>query len=138
VAAVAESHPLAAAQDIPLATLADETIELWPASMSPGYHDAVVDACRDAGFEPRLDEQGAGSAVWGTIARGQGAGLVVASTRSQLPRGLILVPLAPPTPSLAIDPRRAERRTAPVVTRRVDVAARVATDRGWLAGSEEG
>jgi hypothetical protein len=111
VAAVAESHPLAAAQDIPLATLADETIELWPASMSPGYHDAVVDACRDAGFEPRLDEQGAGSAVWGTIARDQGAGLVVASMRSQLPRG------PHPGTARAADalpghrPRLAERRT---------------------------
>ena len=137
VAAVAESHPLAAAEDIPLAALADETIELWPASMSPGYHDAVVAACREAGFEPRLDEQGAGSAVWGTIARGQGAGVVVASMRSQLPRGLILVPLAPPMPALAIDIVWQSDGTAPVVTRFVGVAARVATDRGWLAGSEE-
>jgi hypothetical protein len=56
--------------------------------------------------------------------------------RSQLPRGLILVPLAPPTPSLAIDLAWQSDGTAPVVTRLVDVAARVATDRGWLAGSE--
>jgi DNA-binding transcriptional LysR family regulator len=59
VAAVAENHPLAAEPQVSLAALADETIELWPQTMSPGYYDSVVAACRDAGFEPRLDEQAA-------------------------------------------------------------------------------
>jgi DNA-binding transcriptional LysR family regulator len=132
VAAVAENHPLAAQRHIPLAALADETIELWPQTMAPGYYDAVVAACRDAGFEPRLDEQAAGSTVWGNIARCRGVGLVVGSLRDQLPRGLTLVALAAPAPTLAIDLVWPIDRTTPAVRRLIVVADRLAQDRAWL------
>jgi DNA-binding transcriptional LysR family regulator len=132
VAAVADHHPLAAAQRIPLAALADETIELWPHTMSPGYYDAVAAACRDAGFEPRRDEQAAGAAVWGNIARGRGVGLVVGSLGYQLPRGVTLVPLAGPAPALSIDLVWPVDRITPAVRRLIEVADRLAQDRGWL------
>ena len=132
VAAVAENHPLAAEPHIPLAALADETIELWPHTMSPGYYDSVVAACRDAGFEPRLDEQAAGSTVWGHIARGRGVGLVVGSLRHQLPRGLTLLPLATPAPTLNIDLVWPIDRTTPAIRRLIVVADRLAHDQGWL------
>jgi DNA-binding transcriptional LysR family regulator len=132
VAAVATNHPLAAAERIALAALADEMVELWPQTMSPGYYDAVVAACREAGFEPILDEQAAGSTVWGNIARGRGVGLVVASLRHQLPRGLTLVPLASPAPTLAIDLAWPVDRLTPAVRRLVDVADQLAQDRDWL------
>jgi DNA-binding transcriptional LysR family regulator len=132
VAAVAENHPLAAEPHIPLAALADETIELWPHTMSPGYYDSVVAACRDAGFEPRLDEQAAGSTVWGHIARGRGVGLVVGSLRHQLPRGLTLLPLAAPAPTLTIDLVWPIDRTRPAIRRLIVVADRLAQDQGWL------
>lgn len=132
VAAVAENHPLAAEPHLPLAALADETIELWPHTMSPGYYDSVVAACRDAGFEPRLDEQAAGSTVWGHIARGRGVGLVVGSLRHQLPRGLTLLPLATPAPTLNIDLVWPIDRTTPAIRRLIVVADRLAHDEGWL------
>jgi DNA-binding transcriptional LysR family regulator len=131
VAAVAENHPLATEPQVPLAALADETIELWPQTMSPGYYDSVVAACRDAGFEPRLDEQAAGSTVWGHIARGRGVGLVVGSLRHQLPRGLTLLPLATPAPALTIDLVWPTDRTTPAIRRLIIVADRLAEDRGW-------
>ena len=132
VAAVAENHPLAAEPHLPLAALADETIELWPHTMSPGYYDSVVAACRDAGFEPRLDEQAAGSTVWGNIARGRGVGLVVGLLRHQLPRGLTLLPLATPAPTLNIDLVWPIDRTTPAIRRLIVVADRLAHDEGWL------
>jgi DNA-binding transcriptional LysR family regulator len=135
VAAVPENHPLAAEEQVPLAALADQTIELWPQTMSPGYYDAVVAACRSAGFEPRLDEQAAGSTVWGDIARGRGVGLVVASLRHQLPLGLTLRPLLPPAPTLAIDLVWPTERTTPAVRRLIEVAGRLAQDLGWLTRS---
>jgi len=135
VAAVAENHPLATEQTIPLAALAEETIELWPETMSPGYYDAVIAACRDAGFEPRRDEQAAGSTVWGNIARGRGVGLVVGSLRLQLPRGLTLITLAAPAPMLAIDLAWLADRATPAIRRLVDVADRLAQERAWLGGS---
>jgi DNA-binding transcriptional LysR family regulator len=132
VAAVADTHPLAGAQRIPLAALADETIELWPHTMAPGYYDAVAAACRDAGFEPRRDEQAAGAAVWGNIARGRGVGLVVGSLRYQLPRGVTLVPFAPPAPTLDIDLVWPVDGSTPAVRRLMEAADRLAQDRGWL------
>lgn len=132
VAAVAENHPMAGEHEIPLAALSDQTIELWPQTMAPGYYDAVIAACRDAGFEPRLDEQAAGSAVWGNIARGRGVGLVVGSLRHQLPRGLTLVPLAAPAPPLAIDLVWPAERSTPAIRRLIEVADRLAQERSWL------
>jgi DNA-binding transcriptional LysR family regulator len=129
---VADTHPLAGAQRIPLAALADETIELWPHTMAPGYYDAVAAACRDAGFEPRRDEQAAGAAVWGNIARGRGVGLVVGSLRYQLPRGVTLVPFAPPAPTLDIDLVWPVDGSTPAVRRLMEAADRLAQDRGWL------
>jgi DNA-binding transcriptional LysR family regulator len=132
VAAVADDHPLAAEREVRLAALAGQTIELWPQAMAPGYFDAVVAACRDAGFEPRLDEQAAGSTVWGNIARGRGVGLVVGSLRYQLPRGLALIELAAPAPALAIDLVWPTNRTTPAIRRLVEAADQVARERGWL------
>src|SRR5262249_38186387 len=74
--ATAEKHPLAEQKEVELSTLRNETLELWPRDMAPGYYDAIVAACRTAGFEPDVDEQGAGSTVWGYIAQGRGVGLV--------------------------------------------------------------
>jgi len=101
--------------------------------MSPGYYDAVVAACREAGFEPRLDERAAGSTVWGDIARGRGVGLVVGSLRHQLPRGLTLRPLVPPAPTLAVDLVWPADRVTPAALRLIDVADRLARDRAWIA-----
>ena len=98
--------------------------------MSPGYYDAVVAACRDAGFEPRLDEQ-ADSTVWGNIARGRGVGLVVRSLGHQLPRGLSLIALTPPSPTLTIDLVWPAERTTPAVRRLVGIADRLAQVRSW-------
>jgi DNA-binding transcriptional LysR family regulator len=137
VAAVADNHPLATQPHIALAGLADQTVELWPHAMAPGYYDAVLAACRDAGFEPRLDDQAAGSTVWGNIARSRGVGLVVESLRYQLPRGITLVPLTAPAPTLAIDLVWPTIRTTPALQRVVAVADQLAHDRGWLRDPDQ-
>ena len=69
--AVGEGHRLADREQIELAGLRDETLELWPHEMAPGYYDAIIAACRTAGFEPHVDQHGAGSTVWGYIAEGR-------------------------------------------------------------------
>ena len=85
--AVGDRHPLAEAASVELPRVAGERFELWPREMSPGYYDAILAACRAAGFDPELDEHAAGSTVWGFIAQGRGVGLVVSSLIEQLPRG---------------------------------------------------
>ncbi len=132
MAAVGEGHRLASAAQTTVADLRDETIEVWPREMAPGYHDAVVAACRAAGFEPRIDEHAAGSTVWGSIAQGRGVGLVVRSLVEQLPRGVVLVALAPPAPRLTVDLVWHEAAATPAIERVLDAATAVGAERGWL------
>jgi DNA-binding transcriptional LysR family regulator len=129
--AVAESHRLADSEQIELARLGDETLELWPREMAPGYHDAIVAACRTAGFEPKVDRRGAGATVWGYIAQGRGVGLVVSSLIEQLPRGVKLVDLAPPRPMLTVNAVWRRDHEIPAVERVLSAARLVAKDRHW-------
>jgi hypothetical protein len=99
--------------------------------MSPGYYDAVLAACRAAGFEPEVAEKAAGSTVWRDIAQGHGFGLVVASIGLQLPAGLSLVSLEQPPPTLTIDLIWSAERRTPAVARLLDIAARLTGERGW-------
>ena len=129
--AVSTRHPLAAADQVELTALSGERFETWPRQMSPGYYDVVVGACRAAGFEPVLDEHGAGATVWGYIAQGRGAGLVVSSLCEQLPLGITLVDLVPPRPTLAINAVWLAEGASPTIGRVLEDAASLAAERGW-------
>ncbi|MFF0746942.1 LysR substrate-binding domain-containing protein [Streptomyces sp. NPDC004111] len=53
--AVAADHPLAARSCVALAELADEPFMVWGTPGSSGYTDLLVEHCRRAGFEPRVE-----------------------------------------------------------------------------------
>jgi DNA-binding transcriptional LysR family regulator len=131
VAAVSSASELASRDRVAVAELAAEPLELWPREMAPGYYDAVVAACRDAGFEPRCDEQAAGSTVWGNIAQGRGVGLVVRSLLDQLPRGITLVELSEPR-AVLIDLVWHRESASPAVRHLAAAAGWVAAERKWL------
>jgi DNA-binding transcriptional LysR family regulator len=131
VVAVATDHPLAEREHVALREFAGEVLQVWPREMSPGYYDAVLAACRAAGFEPEVAEKAAGSTVWRDIAQGRGFGLVVASMGLQLPAGLSLVSLEQPAPTLTIDLIWSAERRTPAVARLIDVAERLTGERGW-------
>jgi len=130
--AISSSSELASRDRVTLARLADEPFELWPREMTPGYYDAVVAACREAGFEPRLDEHTAGSTVWGNIAQGRGVGLVVRSLVDQLPRGITLLELSEPRAVLIIDLVWHCETAPPAVRHLATAATQVAAERRWL------
>ena len=133
VVALGEKHHLADSEGIALTALADEPLELWPRHMAPGFYDAVVAACRGAGFEPRLDRNAAGSVVWRTIAEARGVGLVVKSLERQLPRGVRLVPLRPPQPApLHVDLIWLDDPVDPALVRFCELAREIAAAEGWL------
>jgi DNA-binding transcriptional LysR family regulator len=132
VVAVAEGHPLAQRDRVALRQFEDQVLQVWPREMSPGYYDAVLAACRAAGFEPRVAEEAAGSTVWRDIARGEGFGLVVASIGLQLPAGLSLVGLERPPPTLTIDLISSAERRTPGAERVREVAQRLTAERAWL------
>jgi DNA-binding transcriptional LysR family regulator len=129
--AVAEHHRLADSDQIELHRLRDETLELWPHEMAPGYHNAIIAACRTAGFEPQVDQHGAGSTVWGYIAQGRGVGLVVSSLLEQLPRGVKLLDLTPPRPMLTVNAVWRHDHEIPVIERFLETAKRLAQERQW-------
>jgi DNA-binding transcriptional LysR family regulator len=131
VAAVSSEHPLARRDAIALEDLADERFELWPRDMAPGFHDAVLGACRGAGFEPQLDEHTAGSTVWGNIAQNRGVGLVVRSLVDQLPRGIVLVALST-QPVLIIDLVWHQDTAPPALHHLIEAVGEVARRQGWL------
>jgi DNA-binding transcriptional LysR family regulator len=129
--AVGERHRLAGSEQAELGSLAREQFELWPREMSPGYYDAIVAACRAAGFEPRVDEHGAGSTVWGYIAQGRGIGLVVSSLIEQLPHGVTLLDLAPPSPMLTVNAVWRHDHEIPAIERFFETAKRLTRERHW-------
>jgi DNA-binding transcriptional LysR family regulator len=129
--AVGEHHRLADRDEIALSSLRDETLELWPHEMAPGYYDAIIAACRAAGFEPNVDHHGAGSTVWGYIAEGRGFGLVVSSLIEQLPRGVKLVDLTPPRPMLTVNAVWRHDHELPAIERFVETAKQLAQERHW-------
>ncbi len=100
--------------------------------MAPGFYDTVVGVCRAHGFEPSLDERGTGNTVWGYIARGRGIGLINSSLIMQLPRGITLVEVAHPQPTLTIDAVWLRHDPSPQVSRALEAAAVHATDHDWL------
>ena len=47
-------HDLADVDPIPLASLENETLLLFPRELAPGYYDRVIAACEQSGFQPRV------------------------------------------------------------------------------------
>ncbi len=52
---VSQGHRLADAQPIPLASLEDETLLLFPRELAPAHYDRIVAACEQSGFQPRVE-----------------------------------------------------------------------------------
>ncbi len=129
--AMSDSDPLARQGSIDLATLSELRFEVWPREMAPGFYDAVVGACRAAGFEPTLDEHAAGNTVWGYLAQGRGVALINHSLSEQLPRGVALVDLAPPGATMTFEAVWRQNELA-AIHRALDVAAGLAKERNWL------
>jgi DNA-binding transcriptional LysR family regulator len=128
--ALSEADPLAGQSRIELAGLRERRFEVWPREMAPGFYDTVLGVCRDAGFEPELDEHAAGNTVWGYLARGRGVALINNSLVEQLPRGVTLVQLAPPAAALTYEVVW-HRNDLPVVERVLDAVAQLAKEHDW-------
>ena len=75
VAAVSETHGLAARTRISLGDLTAESFVLFPRAGDPVLYDEVIARCRSAGFSPSVVQEAAG---WHTLAGLVGAGVGVA------------------------------------------------------------
>lgn len=77
VAVLPHGHPLAVADELPLGALADEPWVMFPQGEGPGLHHAILSACRQAGFTPRVAQQAVQmETLIGLAAAGLGVALV--------------------------------------------------------------
>jgi DNA-binding transcriptional LysR family regulator len=92
LAALADGHPLAAADAVPLTALAGED---W---LSPALDHLTVRACRAAGFEPRVTYLTTDpAAIRALCAGGLAVALVPRLLEEHMP-GVALVPIDPDPP----------------------------------------
>jgi DNA-binding transcriptional LysR family regulator len=79
-------HRLSPLTLVPLAALAKEMFVLYPRALNPGNYDAVIDACRRAGFNPTLGQEAPQVvSVAPLVAAGLGVSVVPRSTERILP-----------------------------------------------------
>ena len=116
VVAVPERHPAAAHEEIDLAILKDDPFLLFPREFGPTLYDAIIEACRNAGFEPAIGQVAPqiGSII-NLVAAELGVSIVPASMMQVRVTGVAYRPIIgqAPTTQLALAYRRGE--TSPVV-----------------------
>jgi LysR family transcriptional regulator, benzoate and cis,cis-muconate-responsive activator of ben and cat genes len=114
---VPREHPLARLERIPLPALEDEPMILFPAAPRPSWADTVIDACRQAGFEPRIAQQAIESAaVVSFVAAGIGVAVVPEGLRVLVRPEVAYRPVLPPAPTTRLALVRRPGETAPTVT----------------------
>jgi len=103
-AALPSGHPLAETEaPLPLGLLADEPLLILPRGISPAYSDAMVTACRAAGFTPRVvREVGSAMAQLGFVAAGLGVALVSAGMARLRPPGVAFRELEGPVHAVGV------------------------------------
>jgi DNA-binding transcriptional LysR family regulator len=108
VAAIPDTHPLAANDEIMMKDLADERIILFSRRFHPYCYDYVVGCCKKAGFEPEVVQRNepqlySGATTYRMVASGVGVGIVARPlvSPSRLP-GVVFRPLREPSPVLEL------------------------------------
>lgn len=103
VAVLPSTHPLAGAQIVPLAALADETFILFPKVDSPGFFEAILGSCERAGFTLKLGQETPNiPAIVLMVAAGFGVSIVPQSIGQIHAEGVVYVPIDGEAPSAAI------------------------------------
>jgi DNA-binding transcriptional LysR family regulator len=123
VAVVPLGHRLARRPSIALRTLAEEGFILYPRAVRPGLADAVVTACEQAGFTPRVVQYAPQlSSTINLVAASMGVSIVPASMRGLQPDAVVYLPLKgrPLSARLGIAHRIGE--AAPAVLQFVETA----------------
>ena len=116
VLVVAMGHQLARRASVALAELADEPFLIGDRAQGPALYDAVIEACRAAGFTPRVVCDGARyETLLRLVAAGLGVALMPRLAVGLAQRPVATVALDPPVPAgaLAIATPRGTPRSAP-------------------------
>lgn len=103
VAVLPDSHRLAQSERISISELAHESFIFYPRHVGPVLYDRILGLCQQAGFSPRIvQEVVPQQTILGLVAAEIGVSLLHASAESVAPAGVVLRPLAEPTPELEL------------------------------------
>ncbi len=128
IAALPEDHPLAARKSLRLRDLREERFLLIPPRWGTGYHTRVLDACQEAGFVPRIEQEPKYMhTLVGLVAAGMGVALVPDSLSNLTPKGCVYRAFSDRRQSLTIDLGAAwqAKNTAPALHAFLDAAREV-------------
>jgi DNA-binding transcriptional LysR family regulator len=122
VVAVPRLHPSARRRRVPLAALSSEPWIAFEYTAGPGLHAQFLEACGNAGFEPRI-AQTAGHipTMLSLVAGGLGVALIPAQVLTLRPQGVRLLRLAEPAPVTAVVAGWRREDDSPAVARFVEL-----------------
>lgn len=109
VVALPTGHPLTRHRFVDLRDLSAEPFVIFPRRRGAVLHDAVINACHDAGFSPQVVQEATELPTQvSLVAAGMGAALVPASMKNLRYRGVVYRSLLgrPPAPDTAVAWRR--------------------------------
>ncbi len=125
VAALPRNHRLASKGRVSLSTLVDEPFVLVQRETAPVFHEAVIRACREAGFAPHAPHEADHlQTVIRMVAAGSGVSLVPASARKIREHRVVYRSLHPPPPNLETAVAWRRDNASPMLTEFVEVARR--------------
>ena len=121
---VASDHRLAHRNRVRYADLRDEPLVMWPRIEAVETYDAIIAACRRAGFSPRLAQEASSPhTLFGLVAAGIGVAVTTSAYRTHTGTDVVFIPITDShaTLYLAWRPRdpSAARDNLLAITRRV-------------------
>ncbi|HLK60431.1 MAG TPA: LysR substrate-binding domain-containing protein [Chthonomonadaceae bacterium] len=116
VAALPESHPLAARERLSLPALAAEPFILFPRQPRPSYAEAILALCAEAGFRPHVVQETAEiHTAISLVAAGLGVTIVPASVQSAHWQGIAYRHFEAPQPMTELTAAYRAGETSPIV-----------------------
>lgn len=104
IAVLPHDHKLAAAEQVRLEDLADESFMIFPADRIPSLHSKFLFACEDAGFSPRIIlEAWQMPSMVSLVATGFGVVLLPSQVRSLAHAGVVYKDIATPSRHLDLE-----------------------------------
>ena len=101
ICALPAAHPLAERPTVSLMDLVDEPFVTFPANSGSSLHAIGVQACMQAGFQPRVAQAAPDSyTILALVAAGVGVTLTLTSCKDIQPYGLVYKPISDFTPAL--------------------------------------
>jgi len=103
VVALSERHPLASRTRISFRDLAQEAFLMPPRPLAPGFHEQVLNLCRQEGFAPKLGAEASQlQTIISLVAAGMGITLVPESVQNFAGRGVVFKRLPEPAPIIEV------------------------------------